>query len=318
MMGLAIFETLIMVLILLIFALTFINSVETLGEKLRLTEFATGAILVAFLTAVPEALLAILSPLIGTAEAQEIGIGAVVSAPSITLFLGVPLVLLVSRAKSLTGLHPIKKNYLYFALILPLPIGFGLVNILADFGVLRQIFGLLLLALFIYLGRKIFKEKGEEMEAREELYLAKILNKEGSLTLSTIQTFVGIFGMIIAANLLIQDLSKTTNPFIFTLIIAPFATCLEETITAVIWSIKGRSYLGLSVLSGENVIQVTAVFAMGILFTNWSLSTVILPIAFLMALTALVYYLTLSKILLPISFGLVSYLLYLYYLFLNV
>lgn len=314
----AVFETLIAALILLIFALLFVNGVEILGEQLRLTEFATGAVLAAFLTAVPEALLAMLAPLSGTAEAQEIGMGAVLSAPSITLFLGVPLVLFLSQHKPLGTLELIRKNYLYFALILPVPIAFGIINSVVGFNVAKKIFGIALLVLFAYLALRIFKEKGEEMKAEEELYLAKVLRREDSLPLALIQTLVGIFGMILAANLLIQALSKTSNPFIYTLIIAPFGTCLEETMAAVIWSAKGRGYLGLSVLSGENVIQATAVFGIGVLFTDWILSAIVLPMIFLMLFASLVYYSQLPRTTAPMFFGLSSYLLYLSYLFLKI
>ncbi len=311
-------EALIVALILLLFALLFVNGVEALGEQLRLTEFATGAILAAFLTAVPEALLAVLAPYIGTIEAQEIGMGAVLSAPSITLFLGAPLVLLLSRAQPLGTLELIRKNYLHFAIILPVPIAFGIINSAANFSAIKKIFGITLLALFVYLARRISKEEGEEMEAGEELYLAKILRRKASLTLSLFQTLVGVSGMALAAQLLIQELSKTANPFVYTLIISPFATCLEETIAALVWSAKGRGYLGLSVLSGENVIQATAVFGIGILFTDWSLSAIVVPMVFLMLFASLVYYSQLPRTTAPIVVGLISYLLYLSYLFLRI
>ncbi len=308
----SVFEALVAAFVLLLFSLLFVNGVEALGEKLKLTEFATGAMLAAFLTAMPETLLAVLAPFIGTAEAQDVGMGAVISAPSITLFLGVPLVLLLSRDKPLGTLDLVRKNYLYFALVLPVPIVIGVVT---GFVVVKKIFGIALLLLFAYLAQRIFKEKGEGMEADEELYLAKLLGREASLTFSAIQTLGGVSGMIFAANLLIQVLSKTANPLVYTLIIAPFGTCLEETIAAVIWSMKGRSYLGLSVLSGENVIQATAVFGIGILFTEWNLPAIVLPMILLMFSASLLYYAQLPRMRGPVFFGLASYVLYLFYLF---
>ncbi len=314
----AVFEALIAAFILLLFALLFVNGVETLGKQLKLTEFATGAILAAFLTAVPEALLAVLAPAVGTAEAQEVGMGAVVSAPSITLFLGAPLVLLLSRAQPLGALELIRKNYLYFAIILPVPMALGVINSTAGFGAMKKIFGIMLLALFVYLARRISKEEGKAMEAEEELYLARLLSKEVSLSISLFQTLVGVSGMILVAQILIQALSKTANPFVYTLIISPFATCLEETIAAMVWSAKGRGYLGLSVLSGENVIQATAVFGIGMIFTSWNLPAVVMPMVFLMIFASLVYYSQLPRTTLPTLLGLFSYLLYLSYLFLRI
>ncbi len=314
----AVFEALLAAFILLLFALLFVNGVEIIGEKLRLTEFATGAVLAAFLTAVPETLLALLAPWIGTVEAQEIGMGAVVSAPSITLFLGAPLVLLLSRSKPLGTLDLIRRNYLYFALVLPLPIAFGIIGSTTGSVVAKKVLGIALLALFVFLARRIFGEEGKEMEAGEELYLAKILRRGGSLPLSLIQTLVGTAGMIVAANLLIRVLAETSNPFVYTLIISPFATCLEETIAALIWSAKGRGYLGLSVLSGENVIQATAVFGTGMMFTTWDLPSVVLPVIFLMIAVSAVYYTQLPRTTGPILLGLISYLLYLSYLLVRI
>lgn len=308
-------EALIAAIVLLLFALLFMNGVEKLGELLKLTEFATGAVLAAFLTAMPEAMLAVLAPAFGTKEAQEIGMGAVLSAPSITLFLGVPLVLYFSKAKSLGELLPVRKNYLHFALILMFPVAFGTMK--TNSSVLKSIFGLVLLLLFIYLGLRMFKEKGDEMEAEEELYMARVFRREESLALSFFQTLAGILGMILAANMFIQTLSETANPLIYTLMISPFATCLEETIVALVWSMKGRAYLGLSVLSGENVIQATAVFGLGILFTDWNLPLMVLPMAFLMVSVSLIYYFKLPGKRAAIA-GLFAYLIYMLYLFIRI
>jgi cation:H+ antiporter len=64
----------------------FVNGVEALGERLGLTRFATGALLAAVLTALPETIIALMSPFHEAEGAREEGLSSVIVAPSITLF----------------------------------------------------------------------------------------------------------------------------------------------------------------------------------------------------------------------------------------
>jgi Ca2+/Na+ antiporter len=79
------FEVVGAVSILVVSTVVFVDGVERIAARLGLTRFATGALLAAALTALPESFIALISPLHGSAKAVEIGAASVLAAPSITL-----------------------------------------------------------------------------------------------------------------------------------------------------------------------------------------------------------------------------------------
>ncbi len=245
-------------------SLVFINAVERLGDRLGLTRFALGAVLVAFLTALPETSIAIVSPFVGTKEAFEVGEAAVLGAPSITILLGVPLIMNLSKTRSPSHHYGLKLNYRVFAVIFPFVaiLGFAASQ-------LRAIAATLLLSIGLYLSYLNIKMKDERFEAEEELYLSRILRSE-NLALP-IQLLIGLVGMIYSADILIDSLSAFSNPFLYSVIISPFGTCLQEVIAATLLTMKGKWDVGLAVLAGENMIQTTIVSGIGMLVTPWSL-----------------------------------------------
>src|SRR2546428_6169611 len=79
--------------LILVGAEVFTNGVEWLGIKLRISEGATGSILAAIGTATPETLIPVVAILFtNTADADEIGVGAIPGAP---LLLRPPVMLLL-------------------------------------------------------------------------------------------------------------------------------------------------------------------------------------------------------------------------------
>ena len=60
----------------------FVNSIEWLGKKLNLGETATGTVLAAFGTALPESAVTFVAVIMGrTAEVRDIGVGAAMGGP---------------------------------------------------------------------------------------------------------------------------------------------------------------------------------------------------------------------------------------------
>src|SRR5438067_157019 len=89
--------------LILVGAEVFTNGVEWLGLKLRISEGATGSILAALGTATPETLIPVVAILFtNTADADEIGVGAILGAPFmlatlVMLLIGVTAFLLRDR-----------------------------------------------------------------------------------------------------------------------------------------------------------------------------------------------------------------------------
>src|SRR5437667_8685833 len=91
--------------LILVGAEVFTNGVEWLGIKLRISEGATGSILAALGTATPETLIPVVAILFtNSADADEIGVGAILGAPFmlgtlVMLLIGVTAFVLRKRRK---------------------------------------------------------------------------------------------------------------------------------------------------------------------------------------------------------------------------
>lgn len=249
---------------LLVGALLFANAVERLGEELGLTRFATGAVLAAAITALPETALALGSPLVNFPAAEEVGAGSVIAAPSITLLAAAPLVMLLSR-RSLG--RQLALSYLAFALLLPAPIAVGLLPVPRS---LKLLGGLIMVAAYAGIGRHFVGLAGERMSSEGPGYFEKLLgrtSRAGALA----QAALGTLMMYRGADLFLYAAASQLEPFTVALVISPFATCMEETLIAIWWALRGKADLGLSLLSGENLIQATFVMGVGMVATGWAL-----------------------------------------------
>jgi Ca2+/Na+ antiporter len=286
-------------------AVFFANSVERLGEELGLTKFATGALLAAGITALPETILALGSAFVGSPASQEVGEGSVVAAPSITLLAAAPFMMLLSRR---VVNHAVAGNYRAFAVLFPASIAFGLYPLPR---IAKLSAGLVMLFLFVLIGRRLVKSGGEEMVADEEAYLERLFRRRGIVATAT-QTVFGASMMYVGADLFIYAASKFSDPFVVALLISPFATCLEETLVAAYWAARGKFDLAMSLVSGENTIQATLVVGVGMLTTPWILPSSSVVVTFLYICAAVSYALLLTKSwLVPSVLGLGLYILYL-------
>lgn len=270
------------ILSILVSSLFFINAVERLGEKLGLTRFAIGAVLIAFLTALPETSVALVSSFMASKEASVVGQAAVIGAPSLTILLGVPVVVYLSRHSLPPLPRGLSVNYKVFAIVFPLAVLLGLVA-----SQLRVFAALALLVLGFYISYANVKMEGERFEADEELYFSRLISSE-NLALG-IQLSIGLAVMLYSADVLIDSLSTFSNPFLFTVILLPFGTCLQEVIAAMVLALRGKADVGLAVLAGENMIQGTIVSGIGMLVTPWTLSFAAFSIALMFAMVAMLY-----------------------------
>jgi cation:H+ antiporter len=225
--------------------LAFVNGVEALGERLGLTRFATGALLAAVLTALPETIIAL-----------------VIAAPSITLFLGAPIVGILVREAEVQ--QRVSKVYLRFSLLMLPATLVAFLNVVGLY-----VLGALYLLAFFFVGRWILGEPGELMVA-EATFLERLVGKR-STALVTVQTASAALAMIWAADAFLDSVLLTNDPLVYGLLLSPFATCLEEVLVALVWTVRGKASMGLELLSGENVLQSSLVIGLGLIATGSSL-----------------------------------------------
>jgi cation:H+ antiporter len=254
-------------LMIVLSARIFTNAAEHVAEKLGLTRLAMGAALVAALVALPESIIALVSPLKASEEAFEVGEASVIAAPSIVL-LGVSLVFAMSRTGDEDLEEPLKKGLLVSSATLALSTSLG---VLGAHMLFLKTFGALLIILGILILREIVGWKGPVHEAEETLIISKITGLGESLPTALAQLFTGLAGLLIFADLFIDALSRVSDPFTYSLILSPLATCLPETVVALLAALRGKGDIGASILLGEIILQSTLVIGLGILATPWQL-----------------------------------------------
>ncbi|MEM2237723.1 MAG: hypothetical protein QXK69_06470 [Candidatus Caldarchaeum sp.] len=267
--------------ILLLSTVAFVDAVEVLSSRLKLTRFATGALIAAVFTALPETIIAILSPFHEKASASLVGMGSVLAAPSITVLVGAPLASLFWRGQ--TTHKGVAKNYLLFAVF----ITFAVVLSQLSLGSLKFATATVFILLYLYLARSIYLETGELMDVGRASFLERLLRME-SIGVVLLQTAASTAGLLAGADLFLDVMSDSVNPFALTLFFSPFATCLEEVLVAFYWVLKNKTDIALSLLSGENLIQSTFVVGVGMAFTEWRLPPTSLIITGLYGLAAAV------------------------------
>ncbi len=268
-------------------ALLFTNAVEWIGHRLELGEGAVGSVLAAVGTAMPETLIAIVA-LIGAKEgADQVAIGAIVGAPFLlgTLAMGlVGLFAYLYRERREQGLElnahkPTLERDLIFFLIffgLSLAVAWGAPDALR-----YPLAVLVLLAYPLYIWRTL--RRGGEVQDHGTLNPLLFERREErqmnpSLVLSIIQLLVGLGAMVGGAHLFVEELlhiaeSLGVEAVVLALILAPLATELPEKVNSFFWVREGKDSLALGNITGAMVFQSTVPFGIGLLFTDWALST---------------------------------------------
>jgi cation:H+ antiporter len=268
-------------------ALLFTNAVEWIGHRLELGEGAVGSVLAAVGTAMPETLIAIVA-LIGAKEgADEVAIGAIVGAPFLlgTLAMGlVGLFAYLYRERRSTGLQldahgpTLERDLLFFLVFFALSLALAWGAPAA----LRYPLGVLVIVAYpIYIHRTL--SSGGEVQDHATLNPLIFERREEhrtnpALAFCVIQLLVGLGAMVGGAHLFVEELlhiaeSLGVEPVVLALILAPLATELPEKVNSFFWVRENKDSLALGNITGAMVFQSTIPFGIGLLFTDWALST---------------------------------------------
>lgn len=292
--------------LLLIGAEIFTNAVEWLGHSLGLSESATGSILAAVGTALPETMIpviAILSVLVGRgsqAAADEIGVGAILGAPFMLATIAMALIgasVLYFGTRRSTGtvfqldVNATRRDLSYFL------VGYSLAATAAfvPSRVIEIVIALGLVVLYVvYVRRSLTSGKLIEGGELESLHLIGLLTEEerpfpafGSrffrtneppLWIIVAQTAVALLVIIAGAHLFVTEVEFFSTEVlnvpsaVVALLLAPLATELPEKFNSVIWIAQDKDTLAIGNITGAMVFQGTLPATLGILFTAWDIN----------------------------------------------
>lgn len=298
----------------------FTNAVEWFGHLLGVSESATGSLLAAVGTALPETMipvLAIASVLLGRGEqaaVDEIGVGAILGAPfmlaTIAMFLIGASVLYFGDRRTAGSLFEadvdaVRRDLSFFLLGYTAATSAALVS---SRGV-RVGIAVGLVALYVvYVRRTLAAGQLIAGEDLDSLHLTGMLTKgkrpfpgvgssfvpldEPPLWLVVVQTGLALLVIIAGAHLFVTEVEFLSAEVlnvpaaVIALLLAPLATELPEKFNSVIWIGEGKDTLALGNITGAMVFQGTLPATLGILFTSWDLGFVWGTVGFLNTLSA--------------------------------
>jgi cation:H+ antiporter len=259
----------------------FTNGVEWVGRSLGVGETATGTILAAFGTALPESVVTFVAVAFGASAASKaIGVGAALGGPlalSTIAYATVGLGLICFR-RELPRTDEAKIQYrrlgrdqVWFLAVFVCKVALGLVSF-----AYKALTGWLFLAVYgLYARVELTGGPHEETAAPEPLKLAP-RSASPALAITFVQTGLALAVIFIASRLFVDQLEQFgrllgMRPQVIALLGSPIATELPETMNAFIWMRQGKHRLALANISGAMMIQATVPTAFGLIFTPWSL-----------------------------------------------
>lgn len=286
-------------------ALFFTNAVEWLGHELKLGEGAVGSLLAAVGTAMPETLIPIVAIIGGSEGSEDVAIGAIIGAPFLLATLAMAIVGIsahIWKGKRDQGLklnadiETLDRDLTFFLLFFALALIAGLV--LPD--PLHIPAAIAFLVGYGFYVRKTLQGGGDiqEVDSIGRLYFDRTPGTEPPLWLVIVQFVVSLGAIVGGAHLFVEEMIKVAEdlgvePLILSLILAPLATELPEKINSIFWVREGKDSLALGNITGAMVFQSTIPIAVGLLITDWELSSYAVVSAVLGLLGGLLAYWTL-------------------------
>ena len=256
----------------------FVNGIEWVGRSLSVGSTATGTILAAFGTALPESVITFIAVAFGHTDAQrDLGVGAALGGPLALATVAYPVVGLTLILTGQTLVPSASRDRLFarlsrdqgaFLAIFAVKLAAGLVAF-----ALKPWLGVLFLAAYaIYFWTEMSREETEESaDALDPLLLARQTpNPHWALSVGqTVAALAVIFG---ASRLFVSQLDGLApllgvRPQLLSLLASPVATELPETLNAIIWVRQGKLKLALANISGAMMIQATVPTAFGLFYT---------------------------------------------------
>lgn len=268
----------------------FVNALEHIGQRLKISEGVTGSIFAAVGTAMPETMVPVVA-ILSTAATQEVreevGVGAILGAPlmlaTIAMFF---IAVFASLRRGWRGhFHPertgMQRDLSWFML------AFGLsttaIFVPYEMTLVRGTIALALVGIyFFYLLLTIrasagLVADGHATTAEIPLYFARALGVFGlreSLVLQVLQLAVAFGGIITGAHGFvhgIEGLSQAVgmSALVLSLLIIPVATELPEKVNSILWIRREKDTLAFGNVTGAMVFQGSLLPALGILLTPW-------------------------------------------------
>ena len=252
----------------------FTNAVEWAGFRMRLAGGATGSLLAALGTALPETTVPIVALIGRGTQSDSIAIGAVVGAPFLLLTLGVAITGVAVAARGGAGrliadprqVHRDLGTFLAAQAVLlvavPLP------------RAARAVLAVAVLVIYAGYVRRTLRGGSPAEDAPEPLHLLP-RNRRPPRSLIALQLLVATAMLVVGAALFVRAVERTAgaihlSALVLSLVLVPVATELPETFNSVLWVRSRNDGLAIGNVAGATAFQACIPGAIGLAFTTWT------------------------------------------------
>jgi cation:H+ antiporter len=269
--------------LILLASVVFTNAVEVLGQRLGMHQGATGSILAAVGTALPETVIPIIAIVwFRDASAKDIAVGAIAGAPfmlgTLALFVTGAAVIGFSRLGwrprvMNADLRIVTRDLTFFLALYGVAV---LTTFAHEMMPVRIVIALALVATYFVYVHVTVRSEAAGLEDVETLYLARLLHVPESMHWVIVQFVASLGLMIFSAHLFVGSVEALSSAagisaLVLSLIITPIATELPEKCNSVVWVRRKKDSLALANITGAMVFQSCFPVAFGIVGTRWDL-----------------------------------------------
>ncbi|HUA79273.1 MAG TPA: sodium:calcium antiporter [Dyella sp.] len=259
----------------------FVNGIEWLGQKLDIGATATGTVLAAFGTALPESAVTFVAVIMGrTADVRDIGVGAAMGGPLVLATIAYAVV-----GVALWGNHRrlgrsdmrvqvkhdrLARDQSWFLSIFIVKCSLGLIA----FAFKPWLGVWFLIAYAIYVWRELKDDDDASHDEALEPLKFQPRTATPSMLAVSLQTVLSLVVIAVASHVFVSQietigLAMHLPPHLVALVLSPVATELPETMNALIWVRQGKERLALANISGAMMIQATIPSALALFATPW-------------------------------------------------
>ncbi|MHB8489772.1 MAG: sodium:calcium antiporter [Candidatus Dormibacteria bacterium] len=269
----------------------FTNAIEWAGYLLNLGTGATGSLLAALGTSLPETVVPIVALATHSPAADSVATGAVLGSPFLLLTLGA----------GATGIAVMLRGGARRLVIDPRQARRDLGVFLGAFTVavvssafpsgVRIVVGALLLLTYAVYVVATLRGSAAAGASPELLHIVRWRPGEPHAILVTLQLVIAVGLLVVGSQLFVTALDQTASALqvpalVLALVIVPVATELPETLNSVLWVRSNDDMLAFGNVAGSATFQSCVLAAIGVVFTTWHPGSAGLISATLTVLTA--------------------------------
>jgi cation:H+ antiporter len=253
----------------------FTNAIEWAGYLLNLGTGATGSLLAALGTSLPETVVPIVALATHSPAANSVATGAILGSPFLLLTLGagatgVAVVIRGGARRLVLDPNQVRRDLGVF-------LGAFTVAVLSSFlssGARIAVGALLLITYAVYVVATL-RGSAAAGESPEPLHIVRWRPGEPHPVLVTLQLAIAVALLVVGSQLFVTALDRTASALeipalVLALVIVPVATELPETLNSVLWVRTNDDMLAFGNVAGSATFQSCVLAAIGVVFTTWN------------------------------------------------